>query len=52
MPASAKLVALRERYGLIRPEAFFALDVVEGGDRRITAERSHQAELVRLLLQK
>jgi DNA-binding CsgD family transcriptional regulator len=37
--ARAKLEALRERYGLTRAEAAFALEIVKGGGRRATAER-------------
>lgn len=37
--ARAQLDALRERYGLTRAEAAFALEIVKGGGRRATAER-------------
>jgi DNA-binding CsgD family transcriptional regulator len=37
--ARARLDALRERYGLTRAEAAFALEIVKGGGRRATAER-------------
>ena len=37
--ARDQLDALRERYGLTRAEATFALEIVKGGGRRATAER-------------
>lgn len=37
--ASAQIETLRERYGLTRAEAVFALEIVKGGGRRATAER-------------
>ncbi|MBC9881248.1 hypothetical protein G8O24_28360 [Bradyrhizobium sp. INPA01-394B] len=37
--ARAELDALRERYGLTRAEAAFALEIVKGGGRKATAER-------------
>lgn len=37
--AKARLEALRERYGLTRAEAAFALEIVKGSGRKATAER-------------
>ncbi|WP_027550712.1 helix-turn-helix transcriptional regulator [Bradyrhizobium sp. Cp5.3] len=37
--ARARLEALRERYGLTRAEAAFALEIVKGDGRKTTAER-------------
>jgi DNA-binding CsgD family transcriptional regulator len=37
--ANARLEALRERYGLTRAEAAFALEIIKGGGRKATAER-------------